>query len=371
MEPVDPISFRQRLSERLKLRSLIEALVINSVITAFLMLFVRPRNWDEFFIFLSVNFIFAQSIGLCCSCFLYISDALPILHQWIKWIAFFVSSLIAGVVGTVIALCILKIVNNSFFGYSLQLPSLFFTNSLLALFFGGVFGTIKLLQRRLKETASRLAAKELQEQKLLQLKTRSELESLRARVNPHFLFNTLNSISSLVVKDPVRAEEMIQKLARMFRYVLDSADRHQVRLEDELSVVRDYLEIEKVRLADRLNYQIAMQPGMEDFPVPALLLQPLVENSIKHGIAPRHGGGEVRIDCRMTEKSCVIEVRDNGRGFSPAASAQGFGLRGVRERLALSYGGQHQFKIIEDGGVRVILELPRDMAPQEPCDIEP
>jgi LytS/YehU family sensor histidine kinase len=131
------------------------------------------------------------------------------------------------------------------------------------------------------------------------------------------------------------------------------------------------LEIEKIRLADRLNYQITMEPGMEDYPVPALLLQPLVENSIKHGIAPRFSGGEVRIDCRMTEESCVIEVRDNGRGFFPDASSHGFGLRGVRERLDLLYGSQHQFKVIEDGGVRVLLELPRNMTLHESCATEP
>ena len=113
-----------------------------------------------------------------------------------------------------------------------------------------------------------------------------------------------------------------------------------------------------------------MEPEMKDFPVPALLLQPLVENSIKHGIAPLRNGGEVRIDCRTTDKSCVLEVRDNGRGFSPAAASQGFGLRGVRERLDLLYGSQHQFKVIEDGGVRVVIEIPRNVAPYEPCDIE-
>jgi two-component system, LytTR family, sensor kinase len=371
MEPVCELSLKQRLAMRMTRRSLIELFLINCAITAFLMIFSRPRHWNELIVYLSITFIFAQSIGFCCHFLLHRSDALAIRRPWKRWSFFVLMLLAAGVAGTLIALLALKAINSPFFRSNYDLPSLFITNSILAFCFGGVFGVIKILRRRLQETAALLAEKEVQEQKLLQLKTRSELEALRSRVNPHFLFNTLNSIASLVVTDPMRAEEMIQKLARMFRYVLDSADRHQVRLEEELAIVRDYLEIEKIRLADRLNYRITMAPEMEDFSVPALLLQPLVENSIKHGIAPRQSGGEVKIDCLMTEEHGVIEVRDNGRGFSPEAGSQGFGLRGVRERLDLLYGDRHQFNIIEDGGVCVRIELPRNIAPQEPCAIEP
>jgi sensor histidine kinase YesM len=364
------LPFRQCLAGRLKMRHFIETFIVNCVITAFLMLFVRPRNWNDFGIYFTIYFIFTQSIGFCCSSFLHLWDALDIRNPWTKWVVFILSLPTSGILGTLIALSLLKALNSPFFKASYDLTSLYFTNSLLAFFFGGVFAAIKILRLRVQEMAAQLAEKEIREQKLLQLKTRSELEALRARVNPHFLFNTLNSIASLVVKDPVRAEEMIQKLARMFRYVLDSADRNHVRLEDELAMVRDYLEIEKIRLSDRLEYQITIEPGMADYPVPPLLLQPLVENSIKHGIAPLHSGGEVKIECRAAEENCVLEVRDNGRGFSPAAVSQGFGLRGVRERLDLFYGGQHQFNIVEDGGVHVSIVLPRIMTPHEPCVIE-
>lgn len=123
----------------------------------------------------------------------------------------------------------------------------------------------------------------------------TELEALQARINPHFLFNTLNSIAALIRDDPARAEAMTLQLSALFRYTLQAPRQGLVTLGDEITIVEGYLGIEQERLADRLTYEVAVDPTLLELRVPALVLQPLVENAIKHGIAESVGGGTVRV----------------------------------------------------------------------------
>lgn len=226
------------------------------------------------------------------------------------------------------------------------------------------------LYERLQETAARLAAREVDAQRLERLKTRAELEALQARINPHFLFNTLNSIASLIPVDPVRAEDMVQRLSDLFRYTLDASGRQTVTLAAEVQAVRQYLEIEKVRLGPRLQYAIEVAPDVEDTPLPGLLLQPLVENSIKHGIAPLAQGGRVEIRCRREGDAFVVRIRDTGPGLSPDNDGDdGFGLHSVRERLDLHYGTAYRFDLTDGDGVTATLRLP--LAQTKPAQTKP
>jgi len=190
------------------------------------------------------------------------------------------------------------------------------------------------------------------------MKTKAELETLRARVNPHFLFNAHNSIASLIKTDPDKAEQMIRKLSDLFRYNLDSGLKDKMKLKDEIDIIRKYLEIEKVRLGDRLRYDIVLDEKLNDFLIPGLLIQPLVENSVKHGIAPKQEGGESKIDVKKNNGTCNIKISDTGKGFDTANVKEGFGLGGVNERLSLYYGKEFELSVNSDKGVTINLTLP-------------
>jgi LytS/YehU family sensor histidine kinase len=233
-----------------------------------------------------------------------------------------------------------------------------FLTGVLAVIFGTVVYSFFAARERLQNTIAQLAEKEVKEQQLLRLKTKAELEALRAKVNPHFLFNTLNSIASLIPTDPAKAEEMVQRLARLFRYTLDASNRDLIKLEDELRLCREYLEIEKVRLGPRLTYAIEADASLADMLIPGLLLQPLIENSVKHGIASSKSGGHLTLAARRNGEFCHLEIIDTGKGFDRADAAEGFGLSSVRERLALHYGAEYAFEITTQNGVRIRMELP-------------
>jgi sensor histidine kinase YesM len=194
---------------------------------------------------------------------------------------------------------------------------------------------------------------------------RAELRALRAQVNPHFLFNTLNAIASLIPDDPRLAEDLVTRLADLFRYALTSSDRDHQRLGDEWAFLRDYLAIERVRLGSRLRVVESLDPALADTPVPSLLLQPLVENAVRYAIADRVEGGTLRLRAAREGDLLVLEVADDGPGIEPGAAPRGHGvgLESVRERLRIA-GPPHAFDLESSPGrgTRVRLTLP--LAPE-------
>lgn len=194
----------------------------------------------------------------------------------------------------------------------------------------------------------------------------SELRALRYQVHPHFLFNTLNAISTLVVEgNNEAATSMISRLADFFRATLEGPTSNEVSLEDELFLAKQYLEIERLRLGDRLQVEIEVNPDLFSCSVPHLVLQPLVENSIRHGIAPRRGSGTVTIVAHRNRDRLVVEVVDDGLGQSsrdgPGSSDHtGIGLKNIDQRLRALYGDSGGLELIwpDTGGCRAILKLP-------------
>ncbi|MBI5836896.1 MAG: sensor histidine kinase [Candidatus Eisenbacteria bacterium] len=193
----------------------------------------------------------------------------------------------------------------------------------------------------------------------------AELRALRAQVNPHFLFNTLNSIAALIPENPKAAEETTTLLAEVFRFSLSASGREHTALGEELAFLRACLRIESTRLGARLNVREEIEPGLDTLPVPSLLLQPLVENAVRHGVAATPRGGTVRIAARREGALLHIEIADDGPGMesAPADSADGFGLRSVRERL-LALGPPHSLEIDTrpGSGTRVRVTLPCEPA---------
>jgi LytS/YehU family sensor histidine kinase len=177
-------------------------------------------------------------------------------------------------------------------------------------------------------------------------------------LQPHFLFNTLNAISSLVRnRRNDEAVTMMAGLSELLRYTLDHAGDQQVALEDELAVLRRYLEIQHVRFPDRMSFEIDLAPEARRAAVPVLLLQPLAENAVRHGIAPTAGSGVVEVRAFRSEGKLRIEVFNSGS--LSALSVVGIGLRNTRERLQHLYGDEGSFELAgTEGGVMASLSIP-------------
>jgi len=206
----------------------------------------------------------------------------------------------------------------------------------------------------------------LEEQEKLLLEAR--LDALQSQINPHFLFNTLNSISSLVRFDPDQARDLIVKLSKILRRLLGKHDEF-VQLREEIEFIDDYLDIEVVRFGrEKLRVYKHLDPDTLDVVVPAMLLQPLVENSIKHGLAPKVDGGSITLRSRLQDGKLIVQVEDDGVGMSapPAVAAQtmgsgrGIGMANVAERLQVLYGDEGKLTVRSRDtlGTLVVLELP-------------
>jgi signal transduction histidine kinase len=203
--------------------------------------------------------------------------------------------------------------------------------------------------------AYRLDLEEERERALraLSLATEARWKMLRYQVNPHFLFNALNSIRALVDEEPGRARQMITELADFFRYSLLETQAGEVPLGDELRAVKSYLEIQRIRFEDRLRVTFEVAPGAEEVRLPGFLIHPLVENAVKHGLDTQKGPVELRIRARLAGDVLEVEVANTGR-WAPArqtpVEGTGTGLANVRERLEHAFPGRHRFDIHEDGG---------------------
>jgi LytS/YehU family sensor histidine kinase len=189
----------------------------------------------------------------------------------------------------------------------------------------------------------------------------SRLATLRAQLQPHFLFNSLNAISTLVHRDPHAADEMIGNLSDFLRLTLEHSEAQELPLRSELEFVRRYLAIEQVRFGDRLRIIEEIPEHTLDFLVPVLLLQPLVENALKHGIAPKRGLATLRITATRSADHLVITVDDDGVGLSaPTTPSSGIGLSNTRSRLRELHGTQADLTLenLPSGGTRATVRLP-------------
>lgn len=185
----------------------------------------------------------------------------------------------------------------------------------------------------------RLRARSAEHRALVERKAalEAQLQALQARTDPHFLFNSLNTVASLIPENPELAERTLERLADLFRYALESSRVRTVKLPRELAMISDYMEVQSARFGDRLHVKLRVANGLDDLDVPPLLLQPLVENAILHGAGQRRGG-RIDIDVRRESDCLVMEVRDDGPGPGHSAHAgAGTSISGVVERLRLHY----------------------------------
>jgi hypothetical protein len=190
--------------------------------------------------------------------------------------------------------------------------------------------------------------------------TDARLKLLETQLEPHMLFNTLANLRALIGADPARAQQMLDHMIAYLRATLNASRSTSHTLEDEFDRLRDYLELMAIRMGPRLAFTLDLPPGLARQPVPALLLQPLVENAIKHGLEPQVAGGSVTVSARREAGDVVLDVIDTGLGPGEAAGSKGFGLAQVRERLAALYGpaGAIEFVAAGDRGTRATVRFP-------------
>lgn len=190
--------------------------------------------------------------------------------------------------------------------------------------------------------------------------TEARLSALKMQLHPHFLFNTLNSVSALLEDDPADARRVLAGLADLLRASLRTDARHVIPLEDEVDFLRRYLEIERIRFGDRLDVTMRIEPDTRRAGIPSFLFQPLVENAIRHGIASREDGGRMWISSERRNGSLVLHVADDGPGLSRKPVREGIGLANTRRRLGELYGADQALALRErpQGGLDVRVEIP-------------
>lgn len=190
----------------------------------------------------------------------------------------------------------------------------------------------------------------------------SQLKQMQSQIEPHFLFNTLANISALMSQDVDKAKQMLDQLTALLRATLKSSREEHTNVENEVALIDAYLGIQKIRLGERLSYKIAVQDGLERTELPPMMLQPLVENAIVHGIEPKREGGEVSLLIKQEKQQLQIEVKDTGVGLNHVSnhSGSGIGLSNLKQRVDALFSGKGLVSISEsaEGGVSVRLSWP-------------
>jgi two-component system, LytTR family, sensor histidine kinase AlgZ len=230
----------------------------------------------------------------------------------------------------------------------------------VALFFGLAVIIYEAVHRRLTLAELELRTRQLEEERANRLLAQARLAALEARIHPHFLFNTLNSISALIPGSPQRAEVLVGRLASLLRFTLHAAQSSLVPLRQEVQIVRDYLEIEQARFAGRLRYRIDVPEELGEEQVPPMCVQLLVENSVKYAVAPRPEGAEIIVSAVARDDTLDIAVTDDGAGFSLDQAQPGHAIRSLIERLQILFGEEGRLRVERERSrtvVRVVIPL--------------
>jgi sensor histidine kinase YesM len=310
----------------------------------------------------SITFLFST----CCSslCMVALPRLVPLTRRWLPfpfdWGAIVLALIGFASAGNLIALVVLTAI-----GF-ITSPEMFVrwfagtlkVSTIVTLLFG-VFGTIvETLRSRLDAATLALRTKERDEAEARRVAVEAQLASLESRVQPHFLFNTLNSIAALIHDDPAGAERMTAQLASLLRSSLDQRTP-LVPLEEELRIVRNYLDIERVRFGERLRYEISADAPATHARVPRLAVQTLVENSVKYAVSPRREGASIAVRAAARNGHVRVEVEDDGPGFDSTVIPDGHGLALVRERLTMTLGRDASLTVdSRPGCTSVVIELP-------------
>ena len=322
-------------------------------------------SWRALFRGFMFSLVYANAIGTVMAL------TMPVVGRWtwrrkfpLNWMLLLSSLLLLTALGTMVGNVLLMsagLISRPAFWRNFV--GSFEVAAVISLIIGSGVTVYELIRSDLEETTVALRTKERDEAEARRLASEAQLASLESRVQPHFLFNTLNSIAALIPRDPEGAERMTGQLASLMRSSLDNAAAWLVPLEQELKIVRDYLDIERVRFGQRLRFQIHTDGLPASVVVPRLSLQTLVENSVKFAVSPRRDGATVIIRATKTDASIRLEVEDDGPGLEVVNLPEHHGLALLKARLALTFGDRARLSIdTRAGRTSVVIELPGDEA---------
>ncbi|MCP4725679.1 MAG: hypothetical protein GY863_11615 [bacterium] len=226
----------------------------------------------------------------------------------------------------------------------------------------GAFTTtvFELYRRNIIEKTNRLKEAELENEKLKRYELKAKLNSLQAKLNPHFLFNTLNTTAALIYDSPEKAEKNIVNLSNMYRKVLAISNKTMIPVKEEMELIRDYYDLEKQRFDEKLTMTISCPTELEQIMIPGLIIEPLVENSIKHNLDKSGKPVRIEITVAMSGGKLNIWVKDNGGGFDVERVTRGFGLYSIQERLRIIYHDNYDINIDsgDSQGTLIDIKLP-------------
>jgi len=302
-----------------------------------------------------INFIISQCIGLSiCTCMMivhpFFEDAGPALRTVLVAAALLIGSICGSFLGSFLS--------------GLGPATLFEEHSLwqlllLGLIFGSIITYFFSSREQIAESQARIQEEKIKRLTSEKKAAEADFKRLQAQIEPHFLFNTLSNVLGLLETDPGKGKSMLVDFIQYLRTSLSKIRGAATNLEQEVEIIRAYLNIYKVRMGDRLHYKIDIPAPLQDLPFPPMLLQPLVENAVKHGLESRIEGGEIVICAEAKDGILRLEVADTGPGLSEASDA-GLGLANIRERLHSIYGDSAQL-ILEPNrphGLKAIIEVP-------------
>ncbi len=304
------------------------------------------------------NFVFSQCIGLSC-CSLIMGG-----HYILKPQAWFGHVLLDGagmVMGVITGLLMGSVIMSVPILFFLQHYGLFMKIMIGSIVVGSLISYFFSIQSKVTEAENRL-----QEERIKRLTSEKEaieanLRLLQAQIEPHFLFNSLSNILSLLDSDSEKGKSMLRSLTRYLRTSLSKTREDSSTVGQEMELIEDYLKIFKVRMGDRLLFKLDASDSVGDLPFPPMLIQPLVENAIKHGIEPKIEGGAITIRVENEKGRIRVEVSDTGMGLH-ANSDQGMGLKNIKDRLESLYAGQARLMLEENepSGLKAVIEVPNE-----------
>ncbi len=338
--------------EHITKKSVFESLLYTFVFDIIIAIFLTAIHFGDTFL---INFIISQCIGLSiCTCVLIALHFLPSDRPILQAIRVAVALIIGTICGSYLGALVS--------GLS---PAVLFERATLfqLLAIGVIFGSIITYFFSSREQIAESQA-QIQEEKIKRLTSEKKvaeahLKLLQAQIEPHFLFNTLSNVLSLLDTDPKKGKSMLVDFVQYLRVSLSKIREDKATLGQEMEMIRAYLSIFKVRMGDRLKYQINLPKSLETISFPPMLIQPLVENAIKHGLEPKIDGGEIIIGGEEKNGFLRLEVIDTGLGFTENRDP-GLGLSSIRERLESIYGNRGRLILEENQphGLKATIEVP-------------
>lgn len=301
--------------------------------------------------------LYSVVIGLCITNMIYISQRL-LKFRRSRWGIFLAIYYLSGLTGMMVAIELIYLIKAWLFHtpynflHATHIEDAKFSAIIVVIICTVIYAYLS--QKR--GLNAKIQERDLDLIRVSQMKTQAELAALQSKINPHFLYNSLNSIASLIHENPDKAESMTLKLSKLFRYSINQNQESLVTVKEEMEIVSTYLDIEKIRFEERINFTVDVEEELTYAKIPRFLIQPLVENALKHGLKDVADEAQLNISITKTDQ-IVISISDNGIPF-PDELEIGYGLQSTYDKLSLLYGDQYEVQMINQPVKQIKIQIP-------------